>query len=101
MSPKMLVCVVLCVILHKTFAATNATSESIDRNSQNETSVYQLSWMSSLFNHHGWSLDYLRNSSGICKKHAAEYIKELNKGTSWASKSEYCFVITVNLNRIL
>lgn len=85
-------CLLLCVLC-KTNAIINATdySDLIETNNvYNNDSVYQLSWMSSLFNHHEWKLDFLQNTSGICKKHVTEYIKQLKNGNTWASKSEYC-----------
>lgn len=49
----------------------------------------RMEWMTRLFDHHAWKIEYLQNASHVCMEHIAEYLRELRRGISWATKSEY------------
>lgn len=70
--------------------STDEFSDLMNNEFMKNVSVYELSWMNKLFDHHLWSVDYLMNINEQCRKHLLKYISELNIGTTWASKSKYC-----------
>lgn len=75
---------------HSVLAAETATAAvTVTEADFSSSPPARMEWMARLFDHHAWKIEYLQNASHVCMEHIAEYLQELRRGISWATKSEY------------